>query len=260
MATATVTTDTDRYLPTPEAAEYIGLGIWGIRAAANEGRLHPIKLPGHKTLMYDVEELNRFLAAKRRAAPGGTRSSSALDSGSGIGPQAEAGSLVTPQDAMNLATLIFDRGTIAARDIATGAASGAAEATARHVMGPIAEAIRPLVQSYADASQAPAVSATDVERVMSAVRFEAAQLLVRLVDALRPLIEAQAQGRRATTDDTRPIIAFMQDMVGKIAGLEDGPQMQELANEMRGIVERMTRLAESGQYPAAGQLTGTEAP
>lgn len=173
------------------------------------------------------------LAASQGAAPTG-------------GAGETSGALVTPADVLAYVQVM-------SQSVTTGAASVGGE-VAERAMRPFAEAMRegaqvdinavsqvardmatnairpfadsmresfiPLSESLAQAL-APRSAPTSedvVARQMSALRVELAQLLTRIMDAIRPMVERLAAGGYVTPEDIAPFMALIGELAGQLAG------------------------------------------
>lgn len=121
------------------------------------------------------------------------------------------------------------RGWLAATSAtgASGSPPDVADVAARvteSAIRPIAETIRanvaPLTEAMAQAAiPRPAPPAEDVvARQMGALRVELAQLLTRIMDALRPMVERLASGGYVTPEDVAPFMALVGELAGSLAG------------------------------------------
>ena len=113
---------------------------------------------------------------------------------------------------------------------ATGASaspSDVADVAARvteSAIRPIAETIRanvaPLTEAMAQAALPRPTPPTEdvVARQMGALRVELAQLLTRIMNAIRPMVERLAGGGYVTPEDVAPFMALIGELAGSLAG------------------------------------------
>lgn len=102
----------------------------------------------------------------------------------------------------------------------TGAMSSAIEGVMRPITETISASVTPISEALAQAAlPRPAPLAGDVvARQMNALRMELAQLLTRLMDAIRPMVERLAAGGYVTPDDIAPFMALMGELTSALAG------------------------------------------
>ena len=135
---------------------------------------------------------------------------------------------------------------------ATGASaspSDVADVAARvteSAIRPIAETIRanvaPLTEAMAQAALPRPTPPTEdvIARQMGALRVELAQLLTRIMNAIRPMVERLAGGGYVTPEDVAPFMALIGELAGSLAGspfYELSPR--DAPAQMPGILARL---------------------
>lgn len=121
------------------------------------------------------------------------------------------------------------RGWLAAASAtgASGSPPDIADVAARvteSAIRPIAETIRanvaPLTEAMAQAALPRPTPPTEdvVARQMGALRVELAQLLTRIMNAIRPMVERLAGGGYVTPEDVAPFMALIGELAGSLAG------------------------------------------
>ena len=109
--------------------------------------------------------------------------------------------------------------SVTPEDVA-GVVSGAISGVMRPISETLRDSITPLSEALAQAAlPRPAPPAEDaIARQMGALRVELAQLLTRMMDAIRPMVERLAAGGYVTPEDVAPFMALVGELAAGLAG------------------------------------------
>lgn len=277
--------------------ELIGVAKNTVFNAVRRGRLHPIRVRGSSRFLIfksevlawrhryqwspTPEEMAALLASGYKAedftpiepatASQGASSMGALVSQSdvlaymqavmreGQGQIASAAPLVESAAQGAMRGWAETMGASGAPDVAA-LASGITEGALRPILDTIRASITPLSESLAQAAlPRPAPPAEDVvARQMGVLRVELAHVLMRMLDAMRPMVERLASGGYITPEDAAPMLGLMGEIASGLAGsplYDVAPR--DLSTQLPAIVERLTVEAREKREAQAASPTPT---
>lgn len=234
----------------------------------------PVELQALVASGYQAEDFIPSLPGEPRGSSTASQGASSMGGASDM-----SGAFVSPADVLAYIQVLSQSATTGAasvggevaermvrpfaealRDGATvdvGAVTRAAGDMAAQAVRPFAESlnesIAPLTQAMAQAAlprpTPPTEDATEdaIARRMQALRVELAQLLTRMLDAIRPMAERLLSGGYITPEDAAPMITLMAEIAG---GLADTPLYdlapRDISAQLPAIVEHMANKARAG--------------
>lgn len=209
-----------------EAQKLAHIGAQSLKNAIARGRMHPVKFPGVKEKYLYRGEVEAYRDRRPWFPPPGVTIPQMRGAMPGAQIGASGAPLASMPDVLAYAQMILREG------------QQAASAVAESAMRPIGEALRPISEAIAE-SQHPAPAPTDMQdadKLLAQARGMLSFLMVELLNAMRPMMEAIAAGRQVTREDIAPIMALMEKLTREMKDSPMGPGLYDALSHVPDLL------------------------